>query len=84
MCAHTDEKVKEIKALTADICEHCTQDCRKRLLIMDSVVDDLRGAIHELGRVVDTLRRGIDELRALWAIITRVCNIFNAPEKRKR
>ena len=74
------EKVREVKSLAADLCDHCTQDCRDRLRILDSQIEAHREIIRELDRKLATLEEGIDHLRALYKVNMRVLNIVNAPE----
>ena len=48
---------------------------------MDSRIEAFRGAIEELAGEIETLRRGIVEVRALYKINLGVLNIVNTPEK---
>jgi len=78
MSEHTD-KTRELKSLAADLCDHCSQDCRLRLAIMDSQIEALRTLIDEFGGKLATLESALDQFRALYQINMRFINLINAP-----
>jgi len=45
------KQIKELKAVAAHLCPDCTQDCRQRLLILDSQIEALRAEREELRKL---------------------------------
>ena len=78
------KELAEFEALVekpTEDCDKCPQDCRERLLILDSQIEALRQELGALAKERRELRAEREKLAALYQINMRVLNIVNAPGK---
>ena len=76
-----DALSQEARSTLADICDCCTQDCRQRLLIMDSQIEALRQLEARLDERMTVLDDLAVKLGALIKIDSLVFRIIDTGEK---
>jgi len=82
MIGESLDKIREI-SLEISLMEvqEFANGCRRRLLIMDSQIDNLRLLEQAYREVLAEVNKTLAQLQALYQINCKVLNIVNAPEK---